>query len=53
MNGSEMQTLGGILILGGILCFVVAHFLLKMWKKRILLKLNENPNNVDYGGGST
>lgn len=51
MNGSEMQTLGGILIIAGVLFFVISHFLLKLWKKRIFRKMNENPGNGEFGGG--
>jgi len=52
MNGNELQTLGIILIIGGVLCLIVTHFLLRLWKKRILRNLNGNQNNDDYEGGS-
>lgn len=48
MSGSELQTLGIVLIVCGVVCFVGTHFLLKAWKKRILRN-----QNTDYYGGES
>ena len=50
MSGSELQTLGIVLIICGVICFVGIHFLLKRWKKRILRNLNSNQYTDYYGG---
>ena len=52
MSGNELQTLGMILLVGGVICLIGTHFLLKLWKKRILRSLNGNQNNNHYEGGA-